>query len=171
MNTIPWKAIHSATIAGPSIADQLSRLQTSALFVTLHEEPYAHDNQWTYVPDPNIDYHREFYIRNFVPHSAPNGIFRETNARHFKGGGNALAVHWNEHAYPIPVKGHAEAAKVVWGAYAEIGVIGIGRWGQHRYYNSDVCIREAMRMTNEYLAKGIGAAANAMSEATSGVLT
>lgn len=171
VNTIPWSLLHSVTSGGPPIDDELARMQTSALVVTLHEERYTHDRHWTYVPAPEKAHHREFYIHNFAPHSAPNGFFRETNARYFRGGSSALAVHHNEHAYPIPVKGHSEAAKLVWSAYAELAVIGVGRWGQHRYYNSDVCIREAMRLTPEYLAGGVGAATSAMASARSGALT
>jgi len=171
INTIPWSVLHGVTLEAPSVDEYVSRLRTSSLAVTLHQEPYDHDIQWTYVPDPSRSYHREFYIRNFVPHSAPNGIFRETNLRHFKPTGDALFTFINDHAYPIPVRGHAEAANRVWSAYAEIGVLGIGRWGQHRYYNSDVCIREAIRMTSAYLDGGLSDAIEAMTSEKARVLT
>jgi protoporphyrinogen oxidase len=169
VNTIPWTAVHAVTEGAPSVAGELPHLQTSGLVVTLHEQEYDHDAHWTYIPDADIPHHREFYIRNFAPHSAPGGIFRETNARHYKGLPGTRAAHHSEHAYPIPLRGHSAAATAVWSAYAEQGVIGVGRWGQHRYYNSDVCIREAMRLTPEYLARGSRAAADAM--ATAGALT
>ena len=126
VNTIPWSVLHSVANDGPPIDAELARMQTSALVVTLHHEMYNHDRHWTYLPEPEKAHHREFYIHNFAPHSAPNGIFRETNAQYFRGAADALAVHHNEHAYPIPVKGHAEAAKLVWTAYAELG----DRWGR-----------------------------------------
>jgi UDP-galactopyranose mutase len=163
--------LHAVTNDGPAIDDDLARLQTSGLVVTLHEEAYDHGDHWTYIPDPDIPYHREFYIRNFAPHSAPNGIHRETNARYFRGLQGMQAVHHSQYAYPIPVQGHDAAAKAVWSAYAELGVVGVGRWGQHRYYNSDVCIREAMRLTPEYLAKGSRAAADAMATTGAGMPT
>jgi protoporphyrinogen oxidase len=171
VNTIPWTALHAVTEGAPAIGSELPRLQTSGLVVTLHEQAYDHNTHWTYIPDADVSHHREFYIRNFAPHSAPDGIFRETNARHYNSLPGTLAAHHSEHAYPIPLRGHDAAAKAVWNAYAEQGVIGVGRWGQHRYYNSDVCIREAMRLTPEYLARGSRAAADAMATAGAGVLT
>ncbi len=170
VNTIPWTAFHAVVNDGPPVDEELVRVQASPLVVSLHEQSYDHDIHWTYVPDPAANHHREFFIRNFAPHSAPNGVFRETNARHFAGAEGALAIHYNEHAYPIPLKGHAQAADRVWKAYAERGVIGIGRWGQHRYYNSDVCIREALLMTPKYLSGGGRAAADAMAGSASAVL-
>jgi len=171
INTIPWGVLHSATHSPPQVSDEVARLRTSGLVVTLHEEAYDHDCHWTYVASPGQPHHREFYINNFAPHSEPNGIFRETNIKRFGGAPDALAVHINEHAYPIPLKGHSEAARQVWTAYANIGVIGVGRWGQHRYYNSDVCIREAMRTAQELLTRGMTLrAGEAISYGSSGLV-
>jgi protoporphyrinogen oxidase len=171
VNTIPWSVLHTATQQAPAVGEHIQKLVTSSLAVTLHEAAYDDDTQWTYMPDPGLAHHREFYIRNFAPHSAPNGVFRETNLRRFLPTRDALFTYVNEHAYPIPVRGHANAANAVWSAYADFGVIGVGRWGQHRYYNSDVCIREAIRMTSAYLDGGVRAAIDAMTSDKARVLT
>ncbi|MGE0449030.1 MAG: NAD(P)/FAD-dependent oxidoreductase [Vicinamibacterales bacterium] len=171
ITTIPWRVLHSTTDGALPLEHELRCLQTSALAVTLHEEPYAHDRHWTYVPDPGTPHHREFYIRNFAPHSAPNGIFRETNGRRFRPVRGAIYAHHNEHAYPIPVRGHAAASETVRSAYAEVGVLGVGRWGQHRYYNSDVCIREAMKLVTGYAAHGRPGAVAAMAAPSGRTLT
>lgn len=164
VNTLPWSVVHRLTVDPPAVEREVSRLQTSSLVISLHEEAYDHDCHWTYVADPNEAHHREFFIRNFAPHSAPGGIFRETNAKRFTRNGDALAVHFNQHAYPVPLRGHTEAARRVWQSYSDLGVIGVGRWGQHRYHNSDVCIREAMRMTQKILAHGLAEGARAIRE-------
>ena len=130
--------------------------------MSLHEIPFSHDWHWSYIADPGIAHHRDFFITNFAPHSAPGGVFRETNGLGFKPSSADLCAHVNTNAYPIPLRGHAAASRRVWRAYAERGVLGVGRWGQHRYYNADVCIREAMRMAEGFLRGGQPGAVEAM---------
>jgi hypothetical protein len=171
VNTIPWRALHPTTGGALKLDRELERLRASPLVVSLHEEPYSHNWHWCYVPDLEKAHHRAFYIRNFAPHSAPNGFFRETHEQRFTRQPGMLHVHHNEHAYPIPLKGHASASATVWNAYAELGVVGVGRWGQHRYYNSDVCIREAIKLVAAYAAGGVHKAVDTLSATSASVLT
>ncbi len=144
VNTAPWPEIVAAT-GERGLEEHVARLKASALVVSLHEEPYAHDWHWRYCPDDALSFHREFFIHNFAPHSARNGVYRETNAKRWTAGRGELFSHRNETAYPIPLRGHAAAIRAVREHFAPRGLYGVGRWGQHAYYNSDVCIREAMR--------------------------
>lgn len=172
VNTIPWASLAAVTAGVPEMGDDLARVRTTGLVVTLHDdEAYDHDWHWNYVADPDLAHHREFFIRNYAPYSRASGIYRETNPRRFVAGKPALATFRNEHAYPVPVKGHTGAARRVWETFAGLGIIGVGRWGQHRYYNSDVCIREAMRFASGYLAGENSGAIEAMTGAGSRVLT
>jgi protoporphyrinogen oxidase len=171
VNTIPWRVFHTKVTGAPELDHELDRLQTSSLVVSLHEAPYTHGWHWCYDPNPGALHHREFFIRNFAPHSAPHGLFRETGGLRFVPSPDALYTHHNQHAYPIPVRGHADASARVQRTYAELGVIGVGRWGQHRYFNSDVCIREAMRFVRGFRDGGCEGAAAAMAASAARSLT
>ncbi len=171
INTIPWTTLHGAVKNAPDVVSELSRIKTSSLVITLHEVPFSNNWHWSYIPDLEVPHHRNFFIPNFAPHSAPNGVFRETNGQRFDESNGSLHTHHNQHAYPVPVRGHTAAADHIWKTYAELGVVGVGRWGQHRYYNADVCIREAMQLVQGYARDGMAGAILAMSPAQPRTLT
>lgn len=81
--------------------------------MSLYEKPYDVNWHWRYIPDINIDYHREFYIRNFAEDSKKDGIYVETNinrydknTQHKKIGKHICSVE-TDAAYPIPIIGHS----------------------------------------------------------------
>ena len=151
VNTAPWHRIHGAL--DPADADRLAphlpRLRTNSVVVSLFEQPFEHDWHWCYLPDPKLAHHREFYIPNFAPHSRPGGIYVETNRQRWTPHAHALHEHVNEDAYPIPVLGHAGAIAAVLDICRPWRLHGLGRWGQHTYFNSDVCIHEALRFADQ----------------------
>ena len=144
VNTAPWSAIHAAVGGNPALDESVARLKVSGIYVSLHEETYSHDWHWRYCPDESLRYHREFFIHNFAPSSGEDGVYRETNVKRWVPGQGEIFATRNDAAYPIPVRGHAAAISAVREHYARQKLYGVGRWGQHSYFNSDVCIREAM---------------------------
>lgn len=147
VNTAPWKHIQAALAPAEAaaLAPFLPRLQTNSVVVSLFEQPYEHDWHWCYLPDLKIAHHREFFIHNFAPHSRPDGVYIETNRRRWSPRADALREHVNEDAYPIPVLGHAAAIRGLLDVCRPWRLHGLGRWGQHNYFNSDVCIHEVMQ--------------------------
>lgn len=154
INTAPWEAVARASGDFEALGDSISRLRISSLVVSLFEEPYSHDWHWRYRPDGKLRFHREFFIHNFAPHSAPDGVYRETNTKRWAPGPGEIFCHTNHAAYPIPVRGHASAMRAVRDFYEPKNLFGVGRWGQHSYFNSDVCIREAMLLVNRLTGAG-----------------
>ena len=152
VNTAPWPAIHAAAGDDQLLHDAVARLKISSIVVSLHEESYTHDWHWCYYPDESLRFHREFFIPNFAPQSAPGGVYRETNAKRWLSGQGEIFSHVNAAAYPVPVRGHAAAIRAVCEHYAARRLYGVGRWGQHAYHNSDVCIREAMHLVETLLS-------------------
>jgi protoporphyrinogen oxidase len=144
VNTAPWDTLVSSPIFDDDILAKIRDLRHNSLAVSLHEEQYRSDAHWVYVPAESISYHRKFYIHNFAPHSARSGVYRETNVKRWCAHGDAIFTHVNEHAYPIPTKGWARSIDAVTKYCGHLGIYGLGRWGQWQYFNSDVCIREAM---------------------------
>jgi protoporphyrinogen oxidase len=146
INTVPWHLLAESPIFDRATRSAIAQLRHNQLVVSLHEEKYATNAHWLYQPDERLAHHRSFFINNFAPHSAPNGLYRETNLKRWQPDRSALHVAVNTHAYPIPALGWARAIDQVLRHCTPLGVHGLGRWGQWQYFNSDVCIHEAMQL-------------------------
>ena len=145
INTAPWFSLRDALKAPIAVARYINQLRWSSLTVELNKTEYSHDWHWLYIPDEMTPHHREFYIHNFAPHSKQGGIYTECNTDRWKNSG-AIYTHHNSYAYPVPIKGHAAVISAILGYYASSRLFGLGRWGQWRYLNADVCILEALRL-------------------------
>lgn len=159
INTVPWRLLADSPIFDAGTRAAIAQLRHNQLVVSLHEEPYATDAHWLYQPDESLRHHRSFFIRNFAPHSAPDGFYRETNLKRWQPGGGEIHAEINSHAYPIPTLGWAAAIDQVLRHCVPLGVHGLGRWGQWQYFNSDVCIREAMQLVSRLTGAQYAAAA------------
>jgi protoporphyrinogen oxidase len=155
VNTAPWTKLSSAFEEQESLKGAFDKLKFNSIVVSLWEQDYRHDWHWCYEPNPELEYHREFYIHNFAPHSASNGIYTETNIKRWPGKNAAWASsheptfeYINEAAYPVPVLGHSAAIETILNYYKPKKLFGLGRWGQWKYFNSDICIWEAMKFIN-----------------------
>jgi protoporphyrinogen oxidase len=146
INTAPWKSISNSPIFDNPARQAIMALQHNGLVVSLHEQDYSTDAHWAYIPSEKVTQHRNFFIHNFAPHSANSGVYRETNPKRWSGGSGEIFKHSNECAYPIPIRGWATAIRAVLNHCEPLGLFGLGRWGQWQYFNSDVCIKEAMQL-------------------------
>jgi hypothetical protein len=79
-------------------------------------------------------------------------MYTETNLTRWPGsetswsnGKKPIFEHINSVAYPVPVVGHSKAISSILEYYERQNLFGVGRWGQWQYFNSDVCILEAMK--------------------------
>lgn len=146
INTIPWAKLKFQPALPIAIEQAIQQLRHNTITVSLHEQlrhPTAH---WLYEPDLQLRHHRRFYIHNFAPHSQENGVYYETNQKRWQSDSTDLYVHHNEYAYPLPTLGHQQAIAQVLSFMAARSIRGLGRWGQWQYFNSDVCIWEAMQL-------------------------
>lgn len=158
INTAPWPKLYSALLVPEELEDAFANLRFNSIVVSLWEEKYHHDWHWCYIPDSEIRHHREFYINNFAPHSKQNGLYTETNHIRWntQSGSHGFTSspvyeHINDVAYPVPTLGHTKAIKSILDYYEKDGLFGVGRWGQWQYFNSDVCMWEAMKFVDGLL--------------------
>ena len=75
INTAPWPDLYKALGSPDNLKDDFEKLKYNTLVVSLWEKKYDNDWHWRYIPDLNIENHREFYINNFAPHSKKNGLY------------------------------------------------------------------------------------------------
>lgn len=147
INTAPWKTIADSPVLS-EVRDDIARLRHNQIVVSLHEADYGTKAHWLYEPDENLRHHRSFYIHNFAPHSARNGFYRETNLNRWVPKTGEIYAENNPFAYPIPTVGWAASINTVLKHATAQGIHGLGRWGQWQYFNSDVCIHEAMQLAD-----------------------
>lgn len=146
INTAPWEALQPSSLFPEEIRKEISKLRYSGLVVSLEEKQHETGTHWCYEPSLDRSYHREFYIKNYAADSRINGVMKETNVARWTGSDAHIFSTVNKHAYPVPSLGWASSIDRIL-SYAESQqVFGLGRWGQWKYLNSDVCIWEAMQL-------------------------
>ena len=148
INTAPWHALADSPLFPARVRERIGALRHNTVVVSLHEEEYTTPVHWTYVPSLEEKHHRNFYIHNFAPHSDPRGVYRETNSKRWQSG-DEIYAHSNEYAYPLPTLGWADTINGVLDWARPLGLYGLGRWGQWEYFNSDVCIFQAMQLAKQ----------------------
>ena len=60
----------------------------------------------------------------------------------------------NQYAYPLNTVNKPQIMKILLEWSKRQGVIGLGRWGEHQHYNSDVTVRLAMKLANQIIEIG-----------------
>lgn len=153
INTAPWDYIYKALGKPKRINQSIKLLKANTIIVSLWEEPYKHDWHWLYIPDLKKERHREFYINNFVPASKKGGFFSETNLTRWPGPNKIwpdnkkpIFEYINKYAYPIAIIGHSKAIDNITAYLEPMNFYGVGRWGQWKYMNMDVCMWQAMQL-------------------------
>lgn len=146
INTTPWVSMKLSGIK-PSIADGVNYLKHNSITVKYIDETYATDAHWIYEPSPAIDHHRYLLRHNFLP--GARGYWTEANSS--RDGDNASLSQWshrNDFAYPLNTQNKPEAVDRLLTACQEKNVFGLGRWGEHEHYNSDVTVEKALALSD-----------------------
>ncbi|MDQ2686335.1 MAG: hypothetical protein M3Y28_00545 [Armatimonadota bacterium] len=146
INTAPWHSLTDSPLFPSHIKAGIAALRHNSIVVSLYEEEYAPPAHWTYIPGLQERHHRNFYIHNFAPHSDSRGLYRETNRARWQAGNGEIFSHTNHYAYPLPTVGWARTIGQILDWARPLNLHGLGRWGQWEYFNSDVCIYQAMQL-------------------------
>ena len=159
INTAPWTGFEEIKGLGEELTLELDRLRHSSVVIDYFPENMDTKAQWIYYPAPELSYHRILVRHNFCPQS--RGYWTETNLtrsrRKQEGEAFADSDHIpqasfvNEYAYPLNTIGKNELMKRLLTATEEKGVYGLGRWGEHQHYNSDLVVELAMKKCEELI--------------------
>lgn len=151
VTTIPWREIEDFLHMPEEIRKAVGKLRHTSVQTAYFPENLDTEAQWIYYPDLNLPYHRILVRHNFLPGS--RGYWTETNMERAGMAEEGIFSHINEYAYPLNTIGKPDAMKRLLDWCREKGVYGLGRWGEHQHYNSDVTVRLAMelaeRLNNE----------------------
>ncbi|MCC8042934.1 MAG: FAD-dependent oxidoreductase [Oscillospiraceae bacterium] len=146
--TIPWMEFETIIGMPDDIKESIGRLKYSSIQTEYFPEHMDTEAQWIYYPDPMLPYHRILVRHNFCPNS--RGYWTETNSERI--GMEELNDNFkymNQYAYPLNTIEKPAIMKKLLAWSAEQSVYGLGRWGEHQHYNSDVTVDLAMKMANK----------------------
>lgn len=150
INTAPWTKL-DIQIDGFDYKKEFKNLEYLSDVISLWErEPYSHNAHWMYIPNLDIEQHREFYICNFAPYSKAGGVMTDINRKRWiENGkkwkaGTPLFEHENIYSYPLPTKVYKESMKKILNFSKDYNLYGLGRWGQWQYFNTDHCIKQVL---------------------------
>lgn len=150
ITTIPWMEFE--TIAGmpDGIKESIGKLKYSSIQTEYFPEHLDTEAQWIYYPDPKLPYHRILVRHNFCPSS--KDYWTETNSERIgMEEANDNFKYMNQYAYPLNSIEKPAIMKWLLAWSEEQGVYGLGRWGEHQHYNSDVTVDLAMKMIERLL--------------------
>lgn len=148
ITTIPWTCFEELAGMPEEIKTSVSRLKHSGVQIAYYPEKLDTKAQWIYCPDPALSYHRILVRHNFCAGS--RGYWTETNRDRLKMEVRPpMYSHLNEYAYPLNTKDKPEIMKKLLAFAEENRVFGLGRWGEHQHYNSDLTVELGMKLAEE----------------------
>lgn len=149
ITTIPWMEFDTLTGMPEEIKASIRKLKYSSVQTEYFSENLDTEAQWIYYPAPELSYHRILVRHNFCPDS--KGYWTETNGERVVPTENFTYL--NQYAYPLNTidKPDIMATLLAWSK--EQKVYGLGRWGEHQHYNSDVTVDLAMKLAAELVSE------------------
>lgn len=147
ITTIPWMEFEVIIGMPEDIKKSIEELKFSSIQTEYFSDRLATDAHWIYYPDPKLAYHRILVRHNFCPNS--KGYWTETNVERIRSRNvSGSFKHINQYAYPLNTVRKPEIMNKLLSWSRAQGVIGLGRWGEHRHYNSDVTVELAMKLAD-----------------------
>lgn len=145
ITTIPWTGFTELAGMPEEIKASVSRLKHSGVQIAYYPEKLDTTAQWIYYPDPALSYHRILVRHNFCAGS--RGYWTETNKDRLSPETRPSGYSYlNEYAYPLNTKDKPEIMRKLLAFAEENRVFGLGRWGEHQHYNSDLTVELGMKM-------------------------
>lgn len=146
ITTIPWNSFIIIGEDQAEIIDNISKLKHTGVEIAYFHENQESDAQWIYIPDKEVSYHRILSRKTFCSRS--RGYWTETNLNRVKKTGSEYA-YCNEYAYPLNTIDKPLIMKKLLTTMRSKQIYGLGRWGEHEHYNSDVVVEKAMDLAEK----------------------
>jgi protoporphyrinogen oxidase len=148
ITTIPWvdiKIFHGMDV---SMQNDIKQLRHSAVQLDYFPENISSNAYWIYYPDRKLSYHRILLRHNFCNQS--KGYWTETNVNRI-GEKNSTYSYLNKYAYPLNTIEKPQIISHILPWAKSKNVIGLGRWGEHQHYNSDVTVERSLNLAEQIM--------------------
>jgi len=152
ISTIPWKEFDEIIGMPDEIKNSISRLKHTSIQIDYYSENMDTKAHWIYYPSLSLSHHRALLRSNFIDNS--RGYWTETNGERVASK-NTISEYeyYNKYAYPLNTKDKPEAIEKLLNWAKSRNVYGLGRWGEHQHYNSDVTVDKALDLAELFLDK------------------
>lgn len=150
ITTIPWIEFDNIIGMPEKLRRAILELKHSAIQIKYYNKKLDTKSQWIYYPNPELSYHRILVRHNFCLGS--RGYWTETN-------GDRVSLdetddgykYMNMYAYPLNTvtKPMIMDNLLTWCKKHKIW--GLGRWGEHQHYNSDLTVELAMNLADRFV--------------------
>lgn len=152
ITTIPWVEFQELIGMPVKIQSSITELKSTSIQTMYFPDNMETKAHWIYYPDPSLAYHRILVRHNFCENS--KGYWTETNGTRIDSEqGKADFKFMNQYAYPLNTVKKPVIMTELLKWCEEQGVIGLGRWGEHQHYNSDVTVELALKLANKLIGK------------------
>lgn len=145
ITTIPWSSFEEIEGMPQELVTSIKKLKSSAIETRYIPEMLDTKAQWIYVPDEKTPYHRILVRHNFC--RGGKGYWLETRKERLGLYQEESAyTYLNEYAYPLNTIGKPRIMEKLLGYCEEKQIYGLGRWGEHCHYNSDLVVELSMKL-------------------------
>ncbi|MBQ6772790.1 MAG: FAD-dependent oxidoreductase [Synergistaceae bacterium] len=147
INTIPYREFRGIKAMPEALKESIQNLRHTSVRVKYIPENIDTSAQWIYLPDLTLDYHRIFVRHNVLLGS--HGVWTETNeARLSHNDNEGFSI---KYAYPLNTLDKPRIMKDLLTWCRSKNFYGLGRWGEHQHYNSDLVVELAMKLADELI--------------------
>lgn len=147
ISTIPWMEFAKITGMPQELKEKIGHLKYSSVQTAYFPDNLDTEAQWVYYPDPELSYHRILVRHNFC--NGSKGYWTECNSTRVDETTESTFQYMNQYAYPLNTIGKPEIMKELLEWAKARRVYGLGRWGEHQHYNSDLVVELALKMAEE----------------------
>ncbi|MBP5528596.1 MAG: FAD-dependent oxidoreductase [Lachnospiraceae bacterium] len=148
--SIPWTSFKNIKGMPAEIKESIKELKHSSIQTEYFPDNLDTKAQWIYYPNPSISYHRILVRHNFCPNS--KGYWTETNSERVVENADSNGFKYmNQYAYPLNTKNKPQIMKKLLSWSSQQNVIGLGRWGEHQHYNSDLTVELSMQLAEKII--------------------
>ena len=147
--TIPWREFVDLNGMPADLVRDVQKLKHTAVQVKYFPENLDAQAQWTYFANPALSYHRINYQHNYNKESW-RGYWTETRKERVEGvAHDGKTTFLNDYAYPLNTIDKPEIMSKLLSWCRDRNVYGLGRWGEHQHYNSDLTAELAMTLAEK----------------------
>jgi protoporphyrinogen oxidase len=149
ITTIPWVSLKHNNGVPSKINNHICKLKNNSIKVSYFDGSMDTSAHWIYYPSPNLSYHRKLIRHNFIVKG--KGFWTETNNNRVSlNDDESIFSHVNEFSYPINTINKPVIMKELLQWARSCNVYGLGRWGEHEHYNSDVTVERAINLADSF---------------------